>query len=203
MCDKLSHECAASANRFNIETEIVQGVYSDQDVLLLEKKLEFFKYKNLFSRFTRGVVGCFLSHFQLWEKAVKENKTIGIFEYDALMVRNIDPIIYNFTDIINFTGSDNLANMQTISKIPEIGELRLTFGSIKKNCLYNAHAYMVSPAGAKKLIDAAYSHGILFADLHMNLLYAEVYQPAIDIAIVNPVMQENRKSLSHTLNIHW
>jgi hypothetical protein len=59
---------------------------------------------------------------------------------------------------------------------------------------------MLSPSGAEKLINAAYKHGYLFADLHINLNYLNIYQPALDVAIVNPFMQENRKTLSHTLH---
>jgi GR25 family glycosyltransferase involved in LPS biosynthesis len=38
------------------------------------------KCKNAFLR--PGVVGCFLSHYQLWKKCVELNETIGIFEQD-------------------------------------------------------------------------------------------------------------------------
>jgi GR25 family glycosyltransferase involved in LPS biosynthesis len=199
VCDRLSKECIESAEKFNISCEVIPGVYENQHKLIKKYKLEYFKYKDVGRRYTNGVLGCFLSHFLLWKKCIELQEPIGIFEYDALMVSPITPELLNYTDVLHLGGADPSGVTQSIVKLPQVSPLSISYNSIKKNFIVGTHAYIISPTGAMKLINAAYDHGFLFADLHINLNYVEIYRPQLDVAIVNPFMQEHRKSLSHTL----
>ena len=196
---KLANECLTSAFNFGITCEIISGVYSNQEQLLQKHNLIPFKSKDVLRRYTNGVKGCFLSHFLLWQKCIELNEPIGVLEYDALFVGPITPELLKYEDFLHLSGALLEADSQDLIKLNPVGKLTIKYNSIKKNFLIGTHAYILSPTGAKKLIDAAHEHGYLFADLHINLNYLEIYQPALNVAIVNPFMQENRKSLSHTL----
>jgi len=197
---KLSQQCLDSAANAGIECEIISGVYSNQEELLQENKLTPFKYKDVSRRYTNGVKGCFLSHFLLWKKCLELNEPIGVFEYDALVVRPISPDLLEYKDCLHLGGARLDSKVQQLVKLEPVDNLKVSYSSIKKNFIIGTHSYMLSPSGAEKLINAAYKHGYLFADLHINLNYLNIYQPALDVAIVNPFMQENRKTLSHTLH---
>ena len=131
---------------------------------------ETFKSMNLFinqenkkcrTSFERpGVRGCFLSHYLLWSKCVEENQNIAIFEDDVIFYKTFPTT--SFEDILK------LEKLQQGKKYAA------------GDWWEGAHAYIISPKGAKKLIDWISKNGILPTDMMLatNILNVEFDETA-------------------------
>jgi GR25 family glycosyltransferase involved in LPS biosynthesis len=91
-----------------------------------------------------GVHGCFLSHYHLWKKAIQENKTIAVFEHDAMFLKEFADV--QFVDVIKLYG----------------------FKKAKPNFIGNwwesTCGYIISPPGAYKLLDWVKVNGAIPSD---------------------------------------
>jgi len=91
--------------------------------------------KKCSSAFNRpGVVGCFLSHYNLWIKCLKLNEPIGIFEHDVIFQKP-------FPNNVKF---EEVLRLDQLTKGKDHGTGEWWEGS---------HAYLITPAGAKKLVN--------------------------------------------------
>ena len=102
-------------------------------------------YKN--RKMTKGEIGCFISHYLLWQHCISINEPIIIFEDDAIVSReNWDEGYY--------------ANLMTKYDMLYLGHKdiepdkaqKIDESLFKPGYAYNMHAYVISPIGAKKLI---------------------------------------------------
>ena len=100
-----------------------------------------------FSRLEPCMCG-FLSHRSLWKKSLQENKQILILEHDDIFTNKI-PLSIPFTGLISF-GKPSYGNYIRAKK-PGVYKLFSKPGGY----LPGAHAYVVSPKGAKTLIERA------------------------------------------------
>lgn len=99
------------------------------------------------SQFERpGVRGCFLSHWLLWKKCLELNEPIGIFEHDVLFKKSMKEIPI-FNDILKLEG-------YILNKAKPAGPW-----------YEGARAYLITPLGAKKLVDWVEENGCLPADV--------------------------------------
>lgn len=108
------------------------------------------KRKKVSKQFRRpGVLGCFLSHYTLWNKCIELNEPIGIFEQDSIILSSPPPNL-EFTDILKLYG---------FNKMPReaAGEWYVY-----------ANAYIIKPVAAKKLIHWIKINGILPADIQLG-----------------------------------
>jgi len=107
-----------------------------------------------------GVRGCFLSHYLLWRKCVEENQNIAIFEDDVIFYKTFPTT--PFEDILK------LEKLQQGKKYAA------------GDWWEGAHAYIISPKGAKKLINWISENGILPTDMMLatNILNVEFDETA-------------------------
>lgn len=163
-------------------------------------------------------LGVFYSHYSLWEKAIELDRNIIILEHDAIF-NNDKAITYKNTldskvllnfdgDILNL-GSPNWSfkpwsptgwlrpwKGQGIKKrivcdkfhIPDVpdGEVPCFCDT---NLLYGAHAYVITPLGARKLVRSA-KDGILPADIFINQDVVTIHD-----YLPHPAIQRNEFSL--------
>jgi len=118
----------------------------------------------------------FLSHHSLWEKAVKENESIMIFEHDAVVIGYL-PTEENFKGVMTFS-KPSYGRFNTPIKIG-------VDGLKQKPYFGGAHGYMVNPWGAKQLIDKAKTMGRP-TDVYLNLEtfpWLEEYYPWACMAV--------------------
>ena len=93
-----------------------------------------------------GVIGCFLSHYSLWQRCIELNETIAIFEEDVVFVDSLPT--EDFVDV-----------------------LKLRQGTRAKNIVLTgqwwvgADCYLIKPHAARKIIDWCAVNGIVPADL--------------------------------------
>lgn len=140
---------------------------------------------NDISRFGGGFydseLGAFMSHYKLWNKCIESDENFMIFEHDAKIDPNSENL-YLIHDYLNFDlvnlGKPNWGNRiwegsgivkreicnnnHNLHK-PEQGECQCN-----SQWLFGAHSYIISPSGAKKLIESTKKHGILPADLFIR-----------------------------------
>ena len=91
-----------------------------------------------------NAISCFLSHFYLWKKCLDLNEKIIIFEHDAVIKTKIDTNL-NFNRLLSI-GKPSYGKYN----IPKnIGVNKLT----SKQYLPGAHAYIITPEGARELIE--------------------------------------------------
>jgi glycosyl transferase family 25 len=105
------------------------------------------KCKSAFNR--SGVVGCFLSHYKLWQKCIELNEPIGIFEHDIIF-QKYHPTNINFEEILR------------LDKLPKGKD----YGT--GDWWEGSHAYFISPNGAKKLINWVDTYGAYPSDVMLG-----------------------------------
>jgi GR25 family glycosyltransferase involved in LPS biosynthesis len=133
----------------------------------------------------RGVVGCFASHFSIWEKCAAQSQTFLILEEDALMVRNLpswafegvlnlDPLFHDrndyreaFLTLQNYQGPDLVVPDNLVN-------FNMTTDGEHFHYMYGTYAYLITPKAAAKLVEATYERGYLAADVMINDRTVEV-----------------------------
>lgn len=142
-----------------------------------------------FSRFGGGhadaEIATFFSHRSLWEKCIELNENILVLEHDAIFTNKVEEDFSNFKgDILNLGkpnwGSHKPADFSErgigIVKRPKCKKEHDPYGyGLNETCtcdtiwLFGAHAYVVTPKGAKKLIKKSNKEGILPADVFISI----------------------------------
>lgn len=92
-----------------------------------------------------SVVGCFMSHYKIWEYCVDAAEEFLIFEHDAVIVNNIPDVAYS--GVLSL-GKPSYGNYQKPTKL---GVNKLC----SKQYFPGAHGYKVKPSAAKLLIEEA------------------------------------------------
>lgn len=146
--EEYGSQALLSGKQFNWDVEkfdAIDGRLRSLDEFKIKPTSVSKKCTNAFHR--PGVVGCFLSHYILWKKCLEENSTIGVFEQDVIFQK---PPVFNneFSEILR------------LDKPMLMGK---EYGT--GNWWEGSHAYILKPAGAKKLIDWTMSFGAFPSDV--------------------------------------
>jgi GR25 family glycosyltransferase involved in LPS biosynthesis len=112
-----------------------------------------------------GVLGCFYSHYRLWQKCVELNESIFIFEDDVIFERKYIPI--EWEDVLMVcTGKEAFRHRYYSPMLYEpTGEPKAV--SVRNTSMPGAVGYGLTPHGALKLVNA-YKKETLPADTAMN-----------------------------------
>jgi GR25 family glycosyltransferase involved in LPS biosynthesis len=118
-----------------------------------------------------GVLGCFYSHYRLWQKCVELNEPIFIFEDDVIFERGYEPV--EWEDVLMVcTGKETYKHRHYAPMLfeptgdPQAIELRNT-------SMPGAVGYGLTPTGAAKLVKA-YKKETLPADTAMNVFVVKL-----------------------------
>lgn len=126
--------------------EMFDAITPDHNVFSLAEyyKIPMAGFHEVYSRYDR-CLSAFMSHYMLWRKCVELDEPIVIFEHDAFITNKIP----NMT----FTGCISIGKPSYGKWNPPLtlGVNRLT----SKKYFPGAHAYILSPDGAKALIKQA------------------------------------------------
>lgn len=163
----------------NMEAELFEGTYGNEAIGLLSvenRKVHdiSFKGKALDERginkaLRPGVVGCFYSHYRLWQKCEELNETIAIFEDDVDIVRPL--IEVDFEDVlVTVLGARKNKKYLTYLKDP-IDEPRAV--EYLHSSMPGTPGYLISPSGAKKLLER-YKYTFLPSDNAINLSVVKI-----------------------------
>ena len=113
-------------------------------------------------RITKGEVGCFLSHYQAWQKVVELNETTIIFEDDV----QIDRFKWKENEYHEWMDEHNIDllylghNENDETGVTEGGNQHL----VKPCYPYNGHAYMLTVEMAHDLINSGFHRKIIPVD---------------------------------------
>ena len=146
--------CISSAKRYGEDQgmEIFPGVRKEDSLaFFLEHNLTFSSIPGHEKH--RGIaaeMGCFASHYLLWEKCIELNEPIIILEHDVEFRAPISPL--RFEEIIHLGKPHIQRDVEISAAIPsKYQEAYYPF-----NYLLGTYAYGITPAGAHKLVNAAH-----------------------------------------------
>ena len=111
-----------------------------------------------------GVVGCFYSHYRLWQKCAELDQRIFIFEDDVIFIRNYIPVEFEEILIVALGKELYRTDLKSMYEDP-IGipsALQWARTSMPGNV-----GYGITPIAAKKLL-TTYQHTFLSADNAIN-----------------------------------
>ena len=114
-----------------------------------------------------GQQGCFLAHFQLWQKCLELDKPIVICEHDGVFIRELpENCLKKFTDVLRLESFHHW-----LPKYVEKTESSLnnkvgvkTLKTRYRTFYVGYYGYVVKPSGARKLINQAQNVGIRSVD---------------------------------------
>lgn len=156
---EVAERCIASGKKFGHEIKMFRAITPmDEPLEMLENKgIAPNSFDEKYSR-NLNCISAFLSHHTLWERCVEDNETYVIFEHDAVMTAPIptQPFRYAMNIGEPSYGKFNIPR--------QLGVNPLT----TKRYFPGAHAYMVTPAGAKLLIENAPMYARP-TDVYLNL----------------------------------
>ncbi len=142
-----ANKCIESGKVFGENVEVFDAIDKFQaEEFLLSKGV----VNN--SRVNSAFLGCFASHYVLWEKCVKLGEPIVILEHDAVFETSVPKV--RFKDIICLSKQAEQMSveypLQLRNKNAHAGEYYLP-----RFAMYGTCGYGITPSGATKLIHAA------------------------------------------------
>tara|TARA_B100002019_G_C21230724_1_gene579943 strand:+ start:285 stop:1019 length:735 start_codon:yes stop_codon:yes gene_type:complete len=192
--NKLSKESAektieSARNIGKIDVEPFEGIHKDDSIKL--NNFNLIDEKHLWEKIgvKESILGCFLSHFNLWKKSVDMDEKIMILEHDVIFTNKFQD--YDFEGVINYgaplwetSPKENRFDFESIhEKRNRRGFHKRSCGCVveeMKECychdyyLHGAHCYTITPKAASQLIKKSSQIGIVPADLHVNRFNIEI-----------------------------
>jgi GR25 family glycosyltransferase involved in LPS biosynthesis len=186
--EDLATDCIKSGKLFNIDIQLFDATWGD-NVEPEYQKYKLFPFKDIKpTRDTKGVRGCFLSHYKLWKKCADENRPLLIFEHDAEIIRpipfeefdnrdfdvlNLDAYSRSKTNYIDHLNEDY---GYTITQHEPEYPAKSGFTLYNRTHIKGLHSYIIRPAGAIKLIAATGINGVMPADIAVNSVWCKLFR---------------------------
>lgn len=166
-----AERCIRSAEKFGVKAKKFKAITPESNPIDIAEthQIPTQGFKEVYSRFDR-CLSAFLSHYILWNACIDRNEPIIIFEHDAVVVNNLPLFVHNLK-VMNL-GKPSYGGSITPMKL---GRNPLT----SKRYFPGAHAYMLSPAGARQLVlQAKVNAAPTDVFLHLeNFPWLEEYYP--------------------------
>jgi GR25 family glycosyltransferase involved in LPS biosynthesis len=133
------------------------------------------------------VIGCFLSHFLLWERCAIENREILILEHNAIFLRALAD--ENHDGLLNIGQPSWTLGLDTTGyEVQPDGVFTYPFAQFR-----GAFGYIIRPDRARELMDIAFQNGICSVDefiCYKNFPYFQAVKP--------PVVNASSQFLNHS-----
>jgi GR25 family glycosyltransferase involved in LPS biosynthesis len=163
----------------NIDAELFEGTYgSDAEEIFKKESRQVhptsFKGEAVDERYTNktkrpGVMGCFYSHYRLWQKCVELNETICVFEDDVAIHRPL--ISVPFDDVLILTlGARKSEKYKQYLHNPSGDPIAEDYHNAS---MPGTTGYAITPQGAKKLL-TVYNKTFLASDNAMNVMVVDI-----------------------------
>jgi glycosyl transferase family 25 len=168
---------------YGFEAELFEGTYGDETPKLIEKDNRILHptthdgqpTTHNFKLVGPGVIGCFYSHYRLWQKCIDLNEPIFIFEDDVVFVRPYYPV--EFTGVLIVALGSWLIDSKELLVEPTGNPVAKSY---KGSCMPGAVGYGITPAAAKKLVkeyrktfiaaDSAIRSSLVDIKIHSHLM---------------------------------
>lgn len=127
-----------------------------------------------------GVKGCFYSHYMLWDKCVKHDNPILIFEDDVEIKREFFPVNWNDILVLSLPRKDSWLQFSDYfnnfekDKSQQLKIDNLNAEIFKNDCMTGTSGYAIKPSAAKKLINY-YNNTYTAVDRAINKSIVDIY----------------------------
>lgn len=184
----------AELKDFGQESELFEGSYGDQTLeqyQAINRQCHDWGLKGPDNPFTAehkaelttpGIVGCFDSHYRLWQHCADIQEPIMIFEDDAHVIRPYVPVLWTDVLIVASSHTKKMGRYQQYINNPTEDPPRaMPYG---QSTLPGAAGYALHPAAADKLVKC-YRRSFLPADNAVNqyLVRIQIHSHMIGYAI--------------------
>lgn len=145
---------------------------------LLDKYDDGLSQKYRCKSLSRGQLGCYASHYLLWEKCVELNRPIIVLEDDIVLDRGRFTEFYHLAPTLPACYEcirlfDNHCRHVSVRDVGELGSLALTRSS--KGHM-RGMGYFLTPAGAQKFLKAS-SRWYMAVDIYMDRFWVNGVEP--------------------------
>lgn len=190
----MAKECKDQAAKYGIKAEYFAAINGNNSKQYYEST--GIRPAKKFKKNRPGVLGCFFSHYFLWEKCVQLNEPIIILEHDGYILKPIsdslleqfdhvlkldrlDPYSKNYNNNLNQEINTELSVEKYFNKSAKKTSNKIYKGS--GNYFKGAYAYIIKPEGALKLIDHINQYGHLPADQQIgdNIVQTKTTVPSL------------------------
>jgi GR25 family glycosyltransferase involved in LPS biosynthesis len=114
-----------------------------------------------------GQQGCFLAHFQLWQKCLELDEPIIICEHDGVFIRELpEKCLKKFTDVLRLESFHHWLP-EYVEKTESSLNNKVSVKTLKtryRTFYVGYYGYVIKPSGASKLINQAQTVGIRSVD---------------------------------------
>ena len=142
---KVADRCIKSAKRYEVEVSKFNAITpSTHQKVVDENNINTDHFREIYSRY-ENALSAFCSHFSLWKECAESKTPYVVLEHDAISVDSLPNFILG--DVVNL-GAPSYGRYNTPTYIGE-GDL------VSKPYLPGAHAYYITPKGARQLIEQA------------------------------------------------
>lgn len=144
---------------------------------------------------TPGVIGCFDSHYRLWQKCISLDQPIMIFEDDAHVIRPYIPVEWDEVLSLAFSHSKKMQKYLHYLESPAGNPVAASY---EQSSLPGAAGYAIKPNAAKKLVDF-YQYTFLPADnaVNQHVVHIQIHNYMMGLA-VDREKTDGRASLIRT-----
>ena len=170
LSERLAFDAYQSARNFNFNPIYFDAINKDNVLdFIKENNLKYGKDKKLEK--SLGTLGCFASHYSLWNIISKQNTPSVIVEHDGIIIRDFKNIIDQVIDVCHLdphnpyskTYINDITN-ETDLKIEEYQRAKEKSKVYTGGYFRGAYGYILSPVGARKLINFVKTEGCFTAD---------------------------------------
>ena len=144
-------------------TELHPEIHLPREVASLNIRMDPRNDKTFEKMMRPGVIGCFYSHYRLWEHCIALDEPIFIFEDDVIFERGYHPVEWD--DVLLLCTCKDHDFYRPLLYSPS-GEPRAI--PLPRTYMPGSAGYGITPKGARKLV-SAYSKEFLPADNAMNV----------------------------------
>lgn len=188
LAQQISNEAVPAAEKHGVTLEVYDAVLGYDSAGLFER-YGIDKFLNYTIIDKPGHQGCFLSHFELWQKCVELDEPIIVLEHDGIFIRDLpNDVLDHFDEVLRLdcfqaflNGYDEKVNASLDQPIdyyrrPADYEYHSSGGYY-----VGAYGYIIKPQGARKLIDHAQSRGVVCTEAHIGLNIVDVVSTTVTV----------------------
>jgi glycosyl transferase, family 25 len=208
----MAEECLLQAVKHGLRPEYFKAI-NGNDAELHYKNTNIKKHGK-FKKERLGVIGCFFSHYYLWQRCIELNEPIVILEHDGYLIRPIDPsLLDQFDDVLKLDRLDPYSRTYNsdldLEKDLSVSVEDYTNNPIKvvkyglQDYFKGAYSYIIKPHAAKKLINFINVNGHRPADQQINSRIVNLKTTVPTIARLHPFysIDNNIETASLTRNL--
>jgi glycosyl transferase family 25 len=185
---------------FDADVELFEGTYGNDAVVLVGEEGRTVHPEGIKGKIdpsspwvekisSPGIIGCFYSHYRLWQKCVELNEPIVIWEDDIILTREFIKVEWDDVLVVALGHPNKSLRYMYLLESPEGTPEAIEY---KPSSMPGCCGYAIKPHAAQKLLDV-YSNTFLPADnaINRNIVKIQIHNYVMGIAIV-----EGKKSLT-------